>query len=126
MCRPARIAVILLFAVFTTAPGRADIIVNWLDSPIDVSTDTTPVSHALDINGDGVFNFTFSADTSFVGVRSEGDNRYLIFPSPPPNIGGSIEPLSEGFEIGPNSDSGELEWFGHETSFAALARIIHE
>jgi hypothetical protein len=120
MRRPARIAVILFLAALSTAPGRASIIVNWLISPVDLATDTTQVFYDLDIIGNGITDYIFAASVSSVGVRNEGDNQYLIFPSPPPNIGGGIEPLADGFEIGPNSDSAELEWFGHESSFATL------
>ncbi|MCZ7591576.1 MAG: PEP-CTERM sorting domain-containing protein [Kiritimatiellae bacterium] len=120
MRRLARIAAIWVIVAHAAIPGRADIILNWLDTPIDVSTDTSPVYYSLDLSGSGFVDFTFAASVASVSVRNEGNNRYLIFPSPPPNIGGGIEPLSEGFEIGSNSVSEELEWFGHETSFASL------
>ena len=99
--------------------ARADIIVNWLDEPIILSHgEFAGVQTPLDINGDGVTDFTFLASVSLVGVRSENQNRYIIFPSPPPNIGGGVEPLYSDFQIGPDLNDSNLEWFGIPTDFA--------
>jgi hypothetical protein len=115
---PARILLIILLATFTAHPGRADIIVNWLDTPVDLSTDFSPVYFPLDLNGGGA-DYTFAASITSVGFFREAGNRYLIVPSPPPNIGGFVAPVQSGSEIGPNSGDGELDWFGND-DFAML------
>lgn len=114
MKRPARIATGFLLAMLAAHPGRADIIVNWLDTPIHLATQFSPVYFPLDMDGDSVTDFTFAAGITAVGLFREADNQYLIVPSPPPNIGGFVAPVSAGFEIGSNSGGGEVDWFGND------------
>ena len=82
MICPARIVIGFLLAGFAVHPGRADIIVNWLDTPIDLSTEFSPVYYPLDLNSDGVVDYTFAASITSVGFFREEDNQYLIVPSP--------------------------------------------
>lgn len=103
----------------TLSPAHADIIVTWLDDPIVLFHGQAPsIQVPVDIDGDDVIDFTFSASVSSVGVRSEGSNRYIIFPSPPPNIGGPVEPLYPEFEIGLTLQATDVEWFGINTDFS--------
>lgn len=120
MTNPARIFWISVLIVVAVYPCRGSISVNWLDEPTVLWSEFASVQTPLDMDFDGIDDFTFSASISFVGVRSEDANQYLIYPSPPPNIGGPVEPLPDGFEIGPNSGDGELDWFGTNTDFAPL------
>lgn len=113
MRNPARLGLLILYAVFTAPPGRASISVNWLDTPTVLWTEFSTQYEPVDLNNDGLIDLLFGADISSVGVRREGNSRYLIYPSPPPNIGGYVEPLQAGFEIGSDSGSGELDWFGY-------------
>jgi hypothetical protein len=119
MICPARIVIGFLLAGFAVHPGRADIIVNWLDTPIDLSTEFSPVYYPLDLNSDGVVDYTFAASITSVGFFREEDNQYLIVPSPPPNIGGFVAPVQGGYEIGSASGNSELDWFGND-DFAML------
>ncbi len=94
------------------SPAFASIIVNWLDEPITLfSGGMWSTQVPLDIDGSGVYDYVFGSDDSFLGLRSEGQNRYVIAPSPPPNIGGPIEPLYPDYEIGMSLADG-LMWFG--------------
>jgi hypothetical protein len=77
----------------------------------------------LDFDGDGTLELTFSYGVVFLGVRSEQASRLLVWLSPPPNIGGPIAPLPGGFEIGPNSGSGNLQWFGD--NFDVFDTLVH-
>jgi len=72
---------------------------------------TTTGYHSLDVDGDGTTDFTFVYSFSFLGIHSEGSNRILIRPDPPPNVGGSISPLPTGFLIGTNSSLDPLSWW---------------
>jgi hypothetical protein len=121
---PARIAFLSALALICAFVCRGDIILNWLDTPMVLSAPFFPEETTLDINNDSIVDFTFGYDFHFVGLRSEGDSQYLIYPSPPPDIGGPVEPLSAGFDIGPESDTGSLEWFGTNTGFATLVSVF--
>ncbi len=104
----------------TLSSVHASIIVTWLDNPIVLFHGQAPsIQFPIDLDGDGFIDFTFAASINFVGVRSEGQNRYVIIPSPPPNIGGPVEPLYPDYEIGLDLD-GNPEWFGINTDFATL------
>ena len=122
MNTPARIAYCLIVALFTAFPCRGSLIVNWLDDPI-VLQSIGSVQTPLDMNSDGLIDFTFGSDLSFVGVHPEAANQYLVYSSPPPNIGGPVEPLPARFEIGPNSNDGELEWYG-STGYSTLIQCL--
>lgn len=118
---PARILLILLLATFTAHPGRADIIVNWLGAPIDLSTDLLGWQQPLDINGDSLVDFVFGVNVTAVSVQGSGGNQYLIAPSPPPNIGGPVAPVGAGFEIGPNSGNvDELDWYNSNPFYSDI------
>jgi hypothetical protein len=90
---------------------RASVVATWLNDPIILTwyVDLIVIQTPLDLDGDGVIDFTFTSGYSFVGVRSEGQNRLVIAPSPPPNLGGPVEPLFPDYEIGPELEGG-LTW----------------
>jgi hypothetical protein len=94
---------------------RADIMVNWHAEPIVLfHGDFASVQTPLDLNGDGMVDFTFLASISFVGVRAENSGSLLVREPPPPDLPGPAVPLSSGFEIGPDSEIDDLIWFeGH-------------
>ena len=78
--------------------------------------------YPLDFDGDANTDFTFTYSFIFLGVRSEGANRLLIFQDPPPNIGGPIAPLPSGLLIGPSTPAGALRWWaGSDGEFDYLA-----
>lgn len=116
----------ILFLLMAATPCRGVIAVTWLDEPITLWTEWITQYEPIDINRDGFADFVFAADIGFVGARSEGDNQYLIWPSSGPNIGGDIEPLAEGFEIGSNSGNDSwMEWFGRSDAFANLITCLN-
>ena len=107
-----RVCLLGLCAWLLAMPAtRASIIATWLDTPIALTwtIDAVAVYTPLDLDGDGVVDFTFGSDIAFVGVRSEEQNRLVIWPSPPPNIGGPVEPLYPDYEIGSDLEGG-LAW----------------
>jgi hypothetical protein len=120
MKRPARIAIGLLLAMLAAHPGRAGIIVNWLDTPTTLFTDTSTWYLPLDLNGDGFDDFTFGVGISSVSVQGSDNNQYLILPAPPPNIGGYVSPVQTGYEIGPNSGDGELDWYNSNPFYSSI------
>lgn len=79
--------------------------------------------YPLDIDGDNSTDLTFAYSFQFLGVRSEQDSRLLVWLSPPPNISGPIAPLATGFQIGPDSGSASLQWFGDD--FDIFDTLVH-
>lgn len=69
----------------------------------------------LDLDGNGSIDFRLYAGglSPASGIGRENQNRCLIQPAPPPNIGGTVAALNPGYIIGLDSglDSSE-EWFG--------------
>ncbi len=108
-----------------TQPGSAQGTVAYYrpDTPIAMFTRGLPLLYALNIDGDGTPELTFTYSFQFLGVRSEQSSRLLLWISPPPNIGGPIAPLSAGFDIGPNSGAGSLQWFGDD--FDVFDTLVH-
>jgi hypothetical protein len=120
MNAPVRIVFLsAVVLVCTQSACRGDISVNWLDEPLELGGWwNPPIPHSLDIDGNGTIDFSFWGDVAAsVGIRSEGANRYLITPDPPPNIGGAVSALEAGFLIGPESGIGSLDWFGDDYDY---------
>ena len=122
---PVGILLVLLLPLMAATPCQGAIAVTWLEDPLVLWTEWTSQYEPLDLNGDGITDYVFGAAIGFVGVRSEEDNQYLIWPSGGPNIGGDIEPLVEGFEIGPDSgDDSWMEWFGDGVGYDNLITCL--
>ena len=126
MKTPARLFGILALALSAATPCRGVIAVTWLAEPIVLWSELFAQYTPLDLNGDGFNDFVFAAGVASVGVRSEGDNQYLIWPSGGSNIGGDVEPLSAAFEIGPNSgDDSWMDWFGDGVGYDNLITCLN-
>jgi len=67
----------------------------------------------LDVDNNGDYDFILTAVLhGFSGIHAESANRYLIHPDPPPNIGGGVAALDEGYLISGNiGDSAEEVWW---------------
>ena len=104
--------------------SQGTIVYSQPSSPIIVwyqNGTTATALYPLDVDGDGTTDFTFVSGVSFLGVRSEGANRIIIRPDPPPNVGGSISPLPAGFLIGTGSSLDPLSWWaGSDGDFDPL------
>lgn len=124
MRTPARRLWISVLVMLAGHPCRGSISVNWLDEPTVLWSEFASVQTPLDMNVDGIDDFTFSASISFVGVRAEDMNQYLVWPNPPPMIGGNPEPLPSGHVVGQSSGEGALDWFGTNTDFSTLIRCL--
>ena len=117
---PTRILLLsawLLTGAWTACLGG--IIVHWLDDPMFVGDYEEWVDRQyIDVDGNGTIDFIFSCAWSIsFSFRSEGNNRYLIHADPPPNIGGPVAALEEGFRIGQESEGGNLVWFGDDYDY---------
>lgn len=120
MNAPARTLVLSAVITACALACRGGIIVTWLDEPIGVGGWWNPdTPQAVDIDGNGVYDFSFWGDqfSTSAGFRSFSLNRYLITPSPPPNIGGAVAALDEGFLIASGGTNEYLWWFGDDHDY---------
>lgn len=107
--------------------------VTALPQPMVIFSDMLMVQYPVDINGDSITDFTFAADSSGVGLRTEGTNHVIVRPSPPPNISGPVARIEQGAVIGSSLDP-QLAWMssnpvrGHvepgENAFALLVLCL--
>jgi len=78
----------------------------------------------LDLDSNGTIDFTLAAGNyHFSGIHPENQNKCLILPSPPPNIGGPVAALDPGYLIGSSTESSPEEWFSSE-SYSGLILIV--
>lgn len=120
MNAPARMLVFSVMMMACTLACRGSIVVTWLDEPMGIGGWWNPSTpQAIDIDGNGVYDFSFWGDqfNTSAGFRSFSLNRYLITPSPPPNIGGAVAALDEGFLIASGSTNEYLRWFGDDHDY---------
>jgi len=81
-----------------------------LPQPLGMGSDMLHSFHyPIDINGDGVVDFTFAAGVTGLSLRTERANRVVYRPDPPPDLGGPVARLEEGAEIGPSLEP-SLAW----------------
>lgn len=89
-------------------------LVTVLPEPMGIQSDgLSAFFYPVDLNADGVVDFTFGADVGFVGLRTERANQVIVRLSPPPNIGGPVARLEEGFLIGSSLDP-VLTWISSD------------
>ncbi len=96
----------------TTARGQG-VLVTRLPEPTIMDSEFFTVLYPIDLNGDAVVDFTFGAETSGNALRTERANRLIVSLSPPPNIGGPVADLPEGFVIGSSLDPA-LAWLSSD------------
>jgi len=107
----------VLFALGISAVGmilpaaRAEVVVIALPQPEGFFT-TFPFSvrYPIDLNGDSTADFTFSYHCTGVALRTERANRVVYRIAPPPNLGGRVQRLPEGFLISSELGTPGLDW----------------
>jgi hypothetical protein len=96
-----RTQVIAACAAVALGPAaRAAVVVTMLPEPLEIREELFGRYDEIDINGDGTVDFTFGSNFQFVGLRTERSNRAIISVTLPPDIGGPLQPLSPGYQIG--------------------------
>ncbi len=87
----------------------AAVVVTTLAEPLLLYDPTNPVpTYApIDINQDGVVDFTFGYGFTDISLKTERSNRAVIHNDAPPDLGGSIEALLAGYMIGPTLEPGD-------------------
>jgi len=93
-------AVGLLGPAATPSLAQGTIMTTVLPQPVGIWSDLNTLLWPIDLNGDGLEDFTFAASPGSVSLRTERANRVVYRIAPPPNLGGLVARLEEGFEIG--------------------------
>lgn len=96
-----RIQVIAACAAVAFGPAaRAAVVVTVLPEPLEIREELWGRFDPIDVDGNGTVDFTFGSAFSGVGLRTERANRAIIHTTPPPDIGGSLQPLPSGYQVG--------------------------
>ena len=90
----------LLVAGFLSTTLHAAVILNSFPMPLEIRDDFFGRYDPVDLNSDGITDFTFSTDPSYVALRTELANRAIIRLDGGHDIGGPITPLESGYAIG--------------------------
>ena len=116
---------LILLAAGALAPAALSqtVIIRPLSEPMGIFSDLNPNVYPIDVDGDGVVDFTFGADPGAVGLRTERSNWVVVRLSPPPNIGGGAADLPAGFTVGPSLDE-PLAWFSSDTHGGVFVLIV--
>lgn len=102
-----------LFGPAAPAAKAQGVIVTALPEPIDIWSDLFTVLYPIDVDGDSLADFTFGADSSGVALRTERANQLIVSLSPPPNIGGPVADLPDGFLVDSSLDP-QLAWLSSD------------
>lgn len=93
------------------AETRAEILLMALPEQEVLYTYSEEFLHApIDLNGDSLVDFTIGYDSSNVVLRTERANRLVGQGNPPPDQGGLVQRLPEGFLIGPELADATVGW----------------
>ncbi|HOA63145.1 MAG TPA: PEP-CTERM sorting domain-containing protein [Verrucomicrobiota bacterium] len=95
-------------------PSRAQGTISYHQpsSPIILWTQGFAEYYPFDIDDNGTSELTFAYNFQSIGILYEQNTRTLSLMSPWPSIRGVPQPLPADFRIGPDSSSGQLQWFG--------------
>jgi hypothetical protein len=103
------IQVIAACAAVALGPAaRAAVVVTMLPEPLEIREELWGRFDPIDVDGNGTVDFTFSSAFSGVGLRTERANRAIYRIDPPPNIGGPLQPLPQGYMIGTTLDPADM------------------
>ncbi|HOA63244.1 MAG TPA: hypothetical protein PLY00_18030 [Verrucomicrobiota bacterium] len=117
----------------STALAQGSIVTTVLPNPMSIWSWYPTIEYPIDVNSDSVTDFTFAAEAGFVGLRTERANQLVYRIDPPPNIGGPVANLPEGFAVGSSLDP-QLAWISSdpvggyvspgENAFATIAQHL--
>lgn len=107
----AKLFILALAAAGLPGPAALaqGVIRTTLPEPIGIFSDLFTVLYPIDVDGDSMVDFTFGAESQGVALRTERANRLVYQIDPPPNLGGPVANLPEGFTIA-SSLSPQLAW----------------
>lgn len=94
--------------------GAAVVVTYRGDAPNIFTPMAVPSDNGLDINGDGILDYRFHTDGSFVAaMMGYGTNQFISTLSVPPDRGGDITPVQAGSIIGADTAALGGSWYHH-------------
>jgi hypothetical protein len=73
-----------------------------------------PLQHDLDLNGDGIIDYSLISDGADTVLSPLGNNRLITIPEPPPDLGSLVAALDGGFLIAPSLQP-VFQWYDQQT-----------
>lgn len=123
----------IVLAVLSATSANAEIVATNLPDRLLISSYAGEL-FPIDLNGDSIVDFTFAADFSATGLRTERANRLVYRIDPPPNLGGPVASVASGFVIGSNLSDSSVAWTSSdlvggyvdpgENSFALISLVL--
>jgi hypothetical protein len=117
----ARFIVTILIGVFTTSPIFGAVAYTALANIPVFQGDLFPATERLDLNSDGAWDIEFYAHDDTFRISINPKVEVLAVPAVPPNLGGFIDPLTDGFIIEASSTSGSSTWLSDSAAFYSCA-----
>ena len=103
----------LLGPAATPSLAQGTIMTTVLPQPVGIWSDLNTLLWPIDLNGDGLEDFTFAASPGSASLRTERANQVIVRLSPPPNIGGRVARLDDGYAVGSSLDP-QLAWLSSD------------
>jgi len=103
----------LLGPAATPSLAQGTIMTTVLPQPAGIWSDLNTLLWPIDLNGDGLEDFTFGASPGSASLRTERANQVIVRLSPPPNIGGRVARLDDGYAVGSSLDP-QLAWLSSD------------
>ena len=96
--------------LLTVGSSGGAVIMTALPEPLVIEDMLFGRLDPVDLNSDGITDFTFASNISFFGLRTERANRVVRVLPPPPNSGGHVAPLPDGYSVGSILGEPKVAW----------------
>jgi len=104
--------------------SHAEIVSTNLPVPLLMHDDFFGTPYPIDLNGDGITDFTFSADDHSVALIPDQGNRVVYRVDPPPNLGGPLASLASGFLVASNLNDASFGWRSNDLGPALIVLVL--
>ncbi len=104
--------------------SHAEIVRTNLPVPLFMRDEFFGTAFPIDLNGDAITDFAFSADDHFVGLIPDQGNRVVYRVDPPPNLGGPLASLASGFLVASNLNDPNFDWRSNDLGYALIVLVL--
>lgn len=104
--------------------AHAAVVITAFFPPLEIYDDLLGRSDPIDINGDGIVDFTLDTSFSGTGIVTLGVNRGVIRLDPPPNIGGPPVSLPRTFVVGSTLEPLDMEALFWDAGGLTIVQVL--